>query len=69
MTTFTLNDEKRKFDKTSFNTAKELYAYLSEELAPVSVFLVDDETIPLSIYKSIEEDEQEGESDLVDFRG
>lgn len=69
MTTITIKNGLKESPKTYFETAQELYIYLRENLFPVPVFLVDDGDIPKSIRASIEEAEQEGESDVIDFKG
>ena len=68
MTTFTIKEDINKFSKTEFNTSKELYLYLKEKISPVSVFLVN-ENIPKSVLSSIKKSEEEGEDDVVDFKG
>ncbi|MCF6270779.1 MAG: hypothetical protein L3J41_13775 [Melioribacteraceae bacterium] len=69
MTTLTVKKDFEKNMKTEFETARELFIYLREKLTPISIFLVEDDTIPKSIRASIEKSEQEGENDLIDFKG
>jgi len=69
MTTFTIKKDFKNNTKTEFETARELFIYLREKLTPISIFLVDDNTIPESIRASIEKSEQEGENNLIDFKG
>ena len=68
MTTITIKKSKG-FTKTDFESPEELFAYLRDRLAPVPVYLVDDEKIPTDLLDSIKNAEEEGEDGLVDFRG
>lgn len=68
MTTITIQ-KGQDFLKTDFETPQELFVFLREKLTPVSIYLVDDESIPKSILDSIEKAENEGDSDTKDFQG
>lgn len=69
MTTITIKNSPKKFSKTSFEDAKDLFAFLREELFPVEIHLVDDDGIPKAINTSIEEAAKDDEADTVDFKG
>ena len=68
MTTITIKDTKY-LPKTEFESTRELFIFLREELSPVTIFLADEENIPDSIYASVKKAEKEGENDVIDFKG
>jgi len=45
MTTITIKNGQKRFRKTNFDTAEELFIYLKEELSPLKLFLIDEENL------------------------
>jgi hypothetical protein len=68
MTTITIKDSSELY-KTEFDTTRELYIYLRKKLSPVSIFLVDDNNVPEFVLKSVKNAAEEGEDDLINFKG
>ncbi len=55
--------------KTEFNSTQELFIYLREELSPLKLYLVDDESISEESLKIIERSKNNSRKKLTDFQG
>lgn len=61
--------KKGNLSKTEFNSAEELYIYLKEKLAPLKLYLIDEESISEESLKKIELSKNNLDKKLKDFQG
>jgi len=69
MTTITIKNGQKRFRKTNFNTAEELFIYLKEELNPLKLFLVDEENLSKESLDKIKKSKNNTNRNLTDFQG
>lgn len=61
--------KKGNLSKTEFNSAEELYIYLKEKLAPLKLYLIDEESLSEESLKKIELSKNNLDKKLKDFQG
>lgn len=54
--------------KTEFSSVEELYVYLKEKLAPLKLYLIDEEIISVESLKKIEISKNNPHRKLTDFQ-
>ncbi len=61
--------KKGTLSKTEFNSAKELFIYLKDKLAPLKLYLIDEQEISTESLKKIELSKNDLHKKLTDFKG